>query len=135
MKKLLYLLLALPMLLAACEKTPEPTPEPGPDGPLPGTEPELYLVSNGVQYFEAAGGEDYIEYTLYNADGAPQATCQAEWVTNITVVAAESKVTFVVAPNEGEERETTLVLSYETLSIDVTLKQEAAEAPAVRFAR
>lgn len=129
MKKLLYLLLALPLAFAACNETPEPEPTPTPEGP------ELYLVSNGIQYYEAAGGEDYIEYTLYNADGAPQATCQAEWVTNITVVAAESKVTFVVAPNEGEERETTLVLSYETLSIDVTLKQEAAEAPAVRFAR
>lgn len=129
MKKLFYLLLALPLAFAACNETPEPEPTPTPEGP------ELYLVSNGIQYYEAAGGEDYIEYTLYNADGAPQATCQAEWVTNITVVAAESKVTFVVAPNEGEERETTLVLSYETLSIDVTLKQEAAEAPAVRFAR
>lgn len=68
MKKLLYLLLALPMLLAACEKTPEPTPEPGPDGP----EPELYLVSNSVQYFEAAGGEGDIEYRLENAEGQPQ---------------------------------------------------------------
>ena len=75
MKKLFYLLLALPMLLAACEKTPEPTPEPGPDGPLPGPEPELYLVSNGVQYFEAAGGEGDIEYRLENAEGQPQATC------------------------------------------------------------
>ena len=129
MKKFFYLLLALPLAFAACNETPEPEPTPTPEGP------ELYLVSNGIQYYEAEGGEDYIEYTLYNADGGPQATCQAEWVTNITVVAAESKVTFVVAPNKGEERETTLVLSYETLSIDVTLKQEAAEAPAVRFAR
>ena len=129
MKKLFYLLLALPMLLAACEKTPEPTPEPGPDGPLPGPAPELYLVSNSVQYFEAAGGAGEIEYTLKHAKSAPQATCQAEWVTDITVVAAESKVTFVVAPNEGEEREATLTLSYETITIDVTIKQEAAEAP------
>ena len=124
MKKFFYLLLALPLAFAACNETPEPEPTPTPEGP------ELYLVSNGIQYYEAEGGEDYIEYTLYNADGAPQATCQAGWVTDITVVAAESKVTFVVAPNEGEERETTLVLSYETLSIDVTLKQAAAAAPA-----
>lgn len=61
-------MLALPMLLAACEKTqaPEPTPTPGPESP------ELYLVSNGVQYFEAEGGAGEIEYTLKNAEGAPQ---------------------------------------------------------------
>lgn len=125
MKKLFYLLLALPLAFAACEETPapEPTPTPGPESP------ELYLVSNGVQYFEAAGGEGDIEYRLENAEGAPQATCNAKWITNLTVVAENSMVTFNVAANEGEEREATLTLSYETITIDVTIKQEAAEAP------
>ena len=58
----------MPLAFAACEETqaPEPTPTPGPESP------ELYLVSNGVQYFEAAGGEGDIEYRLENAEGAPQ---------------------------------------------------------------
>lgn len=125
MKKLFYLLLALPMLLAACEKTPEPTPEPGPDGP----EPELYLVSNGVQYFEAAGGEGDIEYRLENAEGQPQATTTADWITNITVVPENSTVTFFIAENKGEERRAPLTLSYGPISFDVEIVQEAAEAP------
>jgi hypothetical protein len=125
MKKLLYLLLALPMLLAACEKTPEPTPEPGPDGP----DPELYLVSNGVQYFEAAGGEGDIEYRLENAEGQPQATTTADWITNITVVPENSTVTFFIAENKGEERKAPLTLSYGPISFDVEIVQKAAEAP------
>ena len=125
MKKLLYLLLALPMLLAACEKTPEPTPEPGPDGPGP----ELYLVSNGVQYFEAAGGEGDIEYRLENAEGQPQATTTADWITNITVVPENSTVTFFIAENKGEERKAPLTLSYGPISFDVEIVQKAAEAP------
>ena len=125
MKKFFYLLLALPLAFAACEETPEPEPTPTPTP----ESPELYLVSNGVQYFEAEGGAGEIEYTLKNAEGTPQATCNAKWITNITVVAENSMVTFNVAANEGEEREATLTLSYETITIDVTIKQEAAEAP------
>ena len=125
MKKFFYLLLALPMLLAACEKTPEPTPEPGPDCP----DPELYLVSNGVQYFEAAGGEGDIEYRLENAEGQPQATTTADWITDVTVVPENSTVTFFIAENKGEERKAPLTLSYGPISFDVEIVQKAAEAP------
>ena len=41
-KNLFYLLLAIPMVFAACEKSPEPEPQPGPE---PGPEPEP-----GVEY-------------------------------------------------------------------------------------
>lgn len=125
MKKFFYLLLALPMLLAACEKTPEPTPEPGPDCP----DPELYLVSNGVQYFEAAGGKGDIEYRLENAEGQPQATTTADWITDVTVVPENSTVTFFIAENKGEERKAPLTLSYGPISFDVEIVQKAAEAP------
>lgn len=42
MKKLFYLLLALPLVFAACETTPEPQPEPQPD-PQPDPKPEYVM--------------------------------------------------------------------------------------------
>lgn len=123
MKKFFYLLLALPLAFAACNETPEPEPTPTPEGP------ELYLVSNGIQYYEAAGGEDYIEYRLENAEGQPRATTTADWITNITVVPENSTVTFFIAENKGEERKAPLTLSYGPISFDVEIVQKAAEAP------
>ena len=43
LKNLFYLLLALPMVFAACEKSSEPEPQPGP-GPEPGPEPGVEYV-------------------------------------------------------------------------------------------
>ena len=68
MKKLFYLLLALPMMLAACEKAPvnEPTGPNTPDGPDAPVveEPKLTLTSEATLEFSEEGGQGVITYTL-----------------------------------------------------------------------
>ena len=122
LKNLFYMLLALPLVFAACEPTEEPTPEV--------KEPKLTLTSFDEINFEAEGGQGTITYTLENAVEGTEltATCEAEWVTNVT--AAES-VTFTVEANEESEgRETKVVVAYGELSFEVAVKQAGkAEAP------
>ena len=132
LKNLFYLLLALPLVFAACE---EPNVE-GPDQPQPGDEvkdPVLTLTSSAEINFAAVGGEGEITYTLENAVEGTEltATCEAEWVTDVTV--AET-VTFTVEANEETaERETKVVVAYGELSFEVAVKQagknEAPKAP------
>ena len=125
MKKLFYLLLALPLAFAACEPVVEPTPEPGND-------PVLSRTSNATMVFSHEGGEGVITYTLENAvEGTTlTATCDAQWVTNLT---AGETVTFEVAANTTEAvRETKVVVAYGKASFEVAIKQEceANETPA-----
>ena len=58
-KNLFYLLLALPLVFAACNETPDvpPTPE---------AKPSLTLTSDAVLNFGAEGGEAAITYNLQN---------------------------------------------------------------------
>ena len=102
MKKLFYLLLALPMMLAACEEAPvnEPTGPNTPDGPdepdAPVVEePKLTLTSEATLSFSEEGGEGVITYTLENKkeDVELSATCEADWVS--APVAGET-ITFTV---------------------------------------
>ena len=122
LKNLFYFVLALPLVFAACEPTEEPTPEV--------KEPKLTLTSFSEINFEAEGGQGTITYTLENAVEGVEltATCEAEWVANVTV--AES-VTFTVTANEESEgRETKVVVAYGELSFEVAVKQAGkAEAP------
>ena len=117
-----YFVLALPLVFAACEPTEEPTPEV--------KEPKLTLTSFDEINFEAEGGQGTITYTLENAVEGVEltATCEAEWVADVTV--AES-VTFTVTANEESEgRETMVVVAYGELSFEVAVKQSGkAEAP------
>ena len=123
LKNLFYLLLALPMVFAACGETEEPAPQPGP-GPEPQPEtPVLTLTSDDILEFEAVGGEGVIEYTLENAVEGTEltASCEAEWVTDVTV---GETVTFTVVANEvAEARETKVVVAYGELSFEVAVKQ------------
>ena len=127
MKKFLFMMLAIPMVFAACSKDeaepqPQPTPEPTPS-------PALTLTSNAEMSFDANGGNGVITYTLTNPTEGVKltATCEANWVSNLT---AGDNVVFVVAANEGEARETTITVAYDTLSFDVVVKQAAkAEEP------
>ena len=127
MKKFLFMMLAIPMVFAACSKDEaEPQPQPTPD---PTPKPTLTLTSDAEMSFEANGGNGIITYTLTNpTDGVElTANCEADWISNLT---AGDNVVFVVAANEGDARETTITVAYDTLSFDVTVKQAAkAEEP------
>ena len=123
LKNLFYFLLALPLVFAACENpSEEPTPEV--------KNPVLTLTSSNEINFGAEGGEATITYTLENAVEGTEltATCEAEWVENLTVAEA---ITFTVAANEETEgRETKVVVAYGELSFEVAVKQVGKqEAP------
>ena len=93
--------------------------------------PVLTLTSEATLEFEAEGGNGEITYTLENpAEGVElEATCEADWVTNLTV---GEKVTFTVAANEGEARETKVVVAYDEQSFEVAVKQaKKADEPVV----
>ena len=131
LKNLFYMLLALPLVFAACEE-----PNEGTDQPQPGDEvksPVLTLTSSDEINFAAEGGEGEIEYTLENAVEGTKltATCEADWVLDLAV--AET-VTFTVPENEATEaRESKVVVAYGELSFEVAVKQagknEAPKAP------
>ena len=118
MKKFIYLLLALPLLMVSCE------PDSADPHPMP--EPVLTLISNSVIEFEVEGGSAEIIYTLENAiEGVDiVAECDAKWVA-YKVFASESKISLNVEANDGDAREATLVVKYDTQEFVVVLKQEA----------
>ncbi|MBQ8494080.1 MAG: BACON domain-containing protein [Alistipes sp.] len=145
LKNLFYLLVAMTLVFAACEKgtddtdkkpdTEQPGDEnPGDENPgddQPGDEPEdkepiLTLTSEAVMEFTAEGGTGEILYTLENVKEGVNvtATCEATWVTDIAVA---EKVTFAVAANEGEAREAVVVVAYDTKKFEVAVKQTAKE--------
>ena len=113
LSRLFMLLLALPLVFAACEPTPDV------DDP----KPVLALTSSETMNFGAEGGEGTITYTLDNAvEGTElQAVSEAEWV----VAVAGDKVRVTVEANDGEAREAKVVVSYGKLSFEVTIKQAA----------
>ena len=124
MKKLFYLLLALPLVFAACE----------PDTPEQKTEYEavLTLTSEATMNFEAAGGEGTITYTAemrevtrVSEPAKVEAACEAEWVNDLTVA---ENITFTVAANEGDKRETKVVVTYGDKKFEVAVKQAAKES-------
>ena len=132
MKKLFYSLLALPMLLLACD-VDKPIEQPG--------QPSLELQSEATMEFSAEGGEGTIVFAYdfndkINDYERPTAgiktinvACDAEWVEVANEVEAYAgSLTFTVAENESEEaRQTTITASIGTLSFTVTIKQEGAE--------
>mgnify|MGYP003309221137 CR=1 FL=1 len=138
MKKLLYSLLALPMLMVACgEEVDTPTPEP--------SKPTLELTSEATMEFEAEGGEGTITF-VYDFTGAVEnqenlnsnqpvvaIDCDAEWIDVANeVYAYATSFTFVVAPNEVEEpREAVVKASILDLSFEVTIKQALAHKTGV----
>ena len=84
--------------------------------------------------FAAEGGQGEINYTAkmqdVTRDVAPEAeveaTCEADWVT--IGETDFTKCRFEVAVNEGEARETKIVVSYADKSFEVTVKQAAKGA-------
>ena len=126
LKNLFYFLLALPLVFAACNEDPQDDPQQKPEV----KDPVLTLVSNNEINFEAAGGQGEIKYTLENAvEGTTlTATCEAQWVADVTV---GETITFTVEANEETEgRETKVVVAYGELSFEVAVKQVGKqEAP------
>ena len=130
LKNLFYMLLALPLVFAACD---EPVDEPVNPQPGDETKTKLTLTSDATMDFAAIGGEGVINYTLENAVEGTEltATCEADWVLDLAV--AET-VTFTVPENEATEaRESKVVVAYGELSFEVAVKQagknEAPKAP------
>ena len=110
----LLLLLALPFFFAGCT-----------EGKINGYETgitKLTLNSEDSLQFTAEGGNGTIAYTLLNAVAGTNltATCDAQWVKNITI---GEDITFTVAANEGDARNTKIVVSYAQLSFEVGVAQ------------
>ena len=110
----LFLLLALPFFFAGCT-----------EGMINGYETgvtKLTLNSEDSLQFTAEGGNGTIAYTLLNAVAGTnlEATCDAQWVKNITI---GEEITFTVAANEGDARNTKIVVSYAQLSFEVGVAQ------------
>ena len=121
-KHLLYLLFALPLAFVACENTEEPKPQVE-------KEAVLTLTSEAEMNFGAEGGEGVITYTAKMvevtreaAEPKVEATCEADWVTDLTVA---DNITFTVAANEADARETKVVVTYSDKSFEVAVKQAA----------
>lgn len=120
LKNLFYLLLALPLAFASCsdllgdEKEPAKTPK-------------LTVTSSLTVEFEAEGGSGIITYTLENAPEGAQvsATCEADWVSDLTIGAM---ITYKVSKNDGDARDTKIVVSYEQQVVEVSLTQAAKPA-------
>lgn len=126
MKKLFYLLLCLPLAFAACTEPDTPGVE--------NKEYNLKVTSETTLNFEAEGGEGVITYTLeektrFSPVGQPvvEAFCEATWVSELTVA---ENITFQVAANEAEARETKIVVTYGEQSVEVKVNQkEKASTP------
>lgn len=119
--------MAMPLFFVACEET-----EQGVDNPVDKEyAAELTLTSEAEMNFDAAGGEGVITYTAEMVEVTREAvepkveaTCEADWVTDLTVA---DNITFTVAANEADARETKITVSYVDKSFEVTVKQAAKQ--------
>ena len=118
MKKLFYLLLALPLAFAACNETP--------DTPVQ-KEYSFEVTSAKVMEFTAEGGEGLIEWTINEVtrfspvpEPLPTFVTEAEWIA----LDAENLGAFTVAANEGEPREAVIRIEFLEQVEEVTVKQE-----------
>ena len=76
-----------------------------------------------------------ITYTIENPKEGVSVTasCSANWISQLAVQEANSKVVFLVAANSGAAREAVVTLTYGLLEEKVTIKQSeyVAEAPVI----
>lgn len=116
MKLLLRILVALPLLFVACEQPKESEVEVQP--------PVLALISESKLSFSDEGGVGIIEYTLENKVEEAEFTAEkdAEWISDISF---GENIAFRVLPNDGAEREATIIIKYDVASMEITVKQEA----------
>lgn len=136
MKKLL-LALAVGCFVMACEKPSNEKPGPGPDDGndttdvTDPTEPVLTLTSESSVSVDAKGGQVTITYTLENPaeDGEISASAAGggDWCSDFNTD-TEGQVTFNVAANDGEARNTVVTVAYTygggyTMTVKVTVSQ------------
>ena len=140
MKKILYTLVALPLLFAACNNNSEPEP-------LPIKEATMTLISDEVVEFDAKGGTGTIEFTFTqhfdpNLDEIPAVgvqtfavSCTADWV-EIAESSYEISIPFAVAANTTTEaRSANITISVsEKLYVEVTINQAAGSGYAMDIA-
>lgn len=124
MKKLLLFALCA-FTLAACE----------PSSNTATTEGKLTLTSKSVMNFEALGGAGEITFDFV-ADETRQAapvavTCAEDWISDIEI--GERKVTFNVAPNEGNERTAKIKLTHDQDNVHVMVIQAGGTPVGVKF--
>ena len=114
LRNLFYLLLALPLVFAACETLGDQTSA---------TKEAKLTVTTTSEEFELDGGPGLIYYTLTDAPAGAKvnATCEADWVSDITV--ATEYISYNVALNTGDARETKIVVSYEAQVFEVAVSQ------------
>ena len=114
---------ALALGFVACEKAPveEPKPDPKPD---PQPEVVLTITSGTQEVVSPEGGEVVITYTLSGeSDTLPEASCEAEWVSDIAV--AEGTITLNVAENEDAEyRQAWVKITFNSKEQSVEIMQE-----------
>ena len=118
MKKLFYLLLALPLAFAACNETP--------DTPVQ-KEYSFEVTSEKVMEFGVEGGEGLIEWAINEVtrfspvpEPVPTFVTEAEWIA----LDAENLGAFTVAANEGEPREAVIRIEFLEQVEEITVKQE-----------
>lgn len=87
----------------------------------------IILIQTRTVSVEAQGGDCEILYTVENAKNgvSMEASCDAEWISNIDCSVA-NKVTFTVAPNgQAEERTVPVILRYGTETATAQVVQHA----------
>ena len=91
--------------------------------------PAINLISASTIMATAISGDYTIEYEIINPDESlkPKATADVKWISNITLLEAENKVTFTVGDNSSTNgRSGAITISYGTLKISVTVEQAGA---------
>lgn len=93
--------------------------------------PVLSAVTEGDMIFTSKGGNGVFSYTVTNPteEGTASAATYGneEWIQNIYAGSTEGEVHFTVAPNDGQERSTVMIINYEDASpITFNVRQYAA---------
>ena len=134
MRKLFSLIALAAVTLFSCENN-----EPQGGGSDNKIDPTLKikLTSQSVMNFAAAGGEGTITYEFEKLEDTraniAEAATAVDWINNLTS-AEEGKVTFDVAPYNGEEeRSATIKVSYGEYSFQVMVKQKGMKHADVTF--
>lgn len=117
MKKFNLILMFMALVSVAMVSCTEDTTD-----PTPSAQPELTITSEATMEFAAEGGDGEIVYTLKHAKVGIELTaeCAADWVTDLTV---GETITFVVTANEGEVRDTKVVVTYDDKVQEVAIIQ------------
>lgn len=98
----------------------------------PSTDPEIVVEDLNINILaDDTSGE--IAYTINNPVTGTNLTASlaegVDWISNVTVDAENSKVTFATTPNTGDERSAVITLTYGELTKDVTVTQAKYVAP------